>query len=132
MLSFRVIVALHPCRPVFSIPLPLLNPVLRILFQVPYAVTPVFAILTKTAGVVGVCFPFWKTLRPRRREVAFSFKFFLFTLLRTILHSPRTQLVCFQTIPHSLRKNTRGCGTLALGSVWPRVARIQGRMRLWL
>src|SRR5437016_4531108 len=49
MLSFPVIVALHSHRPVFSIPLPLLNPVLRMLFQVPYAVTPVFAILTKTA-----------------------------------------------------------------------------------
>src|SRR2546430_6731665 len=53
MLSFRVIVALHPCRPVFSILLSPLNPVLRMLFQVPYAVTPVFAILTKTAGVWG-------------------------------------------------------------------------------
>src|SRR6266513_1318808 len=82
MLSFPVIVALHSRRPVFSIPLPLLNPVLRLLFQVPYAVTPVFAILTKTAGVVGVCFPFWKTLRPRRREVAFLFKFF-----HTLAHS---------------------------------------------
>jgi len=48
MLSFPVIVALHSRRPVFSISLPLLNPVLRMLFQVPYAVTPVFAILTKT------------------------------------------------------------------------------------
>src|SRR5437667_10665425 len=132
MLSFPVIVALHCRRPVFSIPLPLLNPVLRLLFQVPYAVIPVFAILTKTAGGVGACFPFWKTLRSRRREVAFSFKFFLFTLLRTLLHSPRTQLVCFQTIPHSLRKTTRGWGTLALGPMWSRVPRIQGRMMLWL
>src|SRR6184192_2718376 len=70
MLSFPVIVALHSRRPVFSIPLPLLNPVLRMLFQVPYAVIPVFDILTKTAGGVGACFPFWKTLRSRRREVA--------------------------------------------------------------
>src|SRR5438477_2176648 len=109
MLSFPVIVALHSRGPVFSIPFPLLNPVLRMLFQVPYALTPVFAILTKTAGVWGgVFFPFWKTLRSRRREVAFSFKFFLFTPLRTLLHSPRTQLVCFQTIAHSLRKNTGG------------------------
>src|SRR5207244_12852888 len=37
-----------------SIPLPLLHPVLRILFQVPYSVTPVFATLTKTAGVWGI------------------------------------------------------------------------------
>src|SRR5436309_1886160 len=53
MLSFPVIVALHSPRPVFSISLPLLNPVLRMLFQVPYTATPVFAILTKTAGVGG-------------------------------------------------------------------------------
>src|SRR5437773_12315868 len=80
---FRPFAANHLAKPYFHSILPR-DRRSRLLFQVPYAVTPVFAILTKTAGVVGVCFPFWKTLRPRRREVAFSFKFFLFTFLRTI------------------------------------------------
>src|SRR6266704_4214188 len=35
---------------------------------------------------------------------------FLFTLLRTLLHSPKTQPFCFQAIPHSLPKITRGGG----------------------
>jgi len=34
----------------------------------------------------------------------------LFMLLRTLLHSRKTQLFCFQWIPHSLRKTTRGVG----------------------
>jgi len=33
--------------------------ILRTLFQVPYPATPLFATLTKTAGVWGVFFPFW-------------------------------------------------------------------------
>src|SRR6266478_1508020 len=35
---------------------------------------------------------------------------FLFTLLRTLLHSLKAQLFSFQAIPHSLRKTTRGGG----------------------
>src|SRR5258706_10675915 len=38
---------------------------------------------------------------------------FVFTLLRTLLHSSRTQPIYFQALPHSLPKNTRGGGTLA-------------------
>src|SRR5438876_6016732 len=45
------------------------------------------------------------TNRPRGR--ALSFKFFLFTPLRTLLHSSKTQLLRFQTFPHSLPKTTR-------------------------
>jgi hypothetical protein len=59
---------------------------------------------------VGVFFPIWKTFaRSRRRELAFLFKFFLFTLLRTFLHSRKTQLFCFQAIPHSLHKTPGAC-----------------------
>src|SRR5712692_5908723 len=35
---------------------------------------------------------------------------FLFIFLRTLLHAEKAQLFCFQAIPHSLRKNTRGWG----------------------
>ena len=38
------------------------SPILRTLFQVPYAASPVFATLTKTAGCAGVFFPFWNPL----------------------------------------------------------------------
>jgi len=50
----------------------------------------------------------WKTCASWPRGVAFLLKFFPFTLLRTLLHSPKTQLFCFQAIPHSLRKTTGG------------------------
>jgi hypothetical protein len=43
----------------------------------------------------------------------FSFKLFLFTILRTLLHRQKTQLFYFQAIPHSLPQNTRGGGCLA-------------------
>ncbi len=33
---------------------------------------------------------------------------FLFTFLHTLLHSSKSQLFCFQSIPHSLPKTTRG------------------------
>src|SRR6202158_4736059 len=36
---------------------------------------------------------------------------FVFIHLRTLLHSPRTHLLCFQSIPHSLRKTPGGWGT---------------------
>ncbi len=64
----------------------------------------------------GGCTPCW--LSPRDRDPysipTTHLKFFLFTLLRTLLHifafflhSPKTQLPCFQSFPHSLRKTTR-------------------------
>src|SRR6266851_9280267 len=36
---------------------------------------------------------------------------FLLIFLRTLLHSPKTQPLCFQAFPHSLPKTTRGGGT---------------------
>src|SRR5689334_18913082 len=129
MRSFRVIVALHRCRPVFSIPLPLLNPILRMLFQVPYPVSPVFGTLTKTAGVcTNNSHSGYSPLRTSR-FLSHSCEL-LCNLLRTLLYSPRTQLVCFQPIPYSLRKNIGG----GYPCFWFNVAessRIQGRMRLW-
>jgi len=38
---------------------------------------------------------------------------FLFTLLRTLLQAPKTQLLCFQAIPHSFPKTPGGGGTPA-------------------
>src|SRR5713101_3938780 len=66
----------------------------------------------------GGCTPRW--LSPRDRDPyslpTTHLKFFLFTFLRTLLHifafflhSPETQLPCFQSFPHSLHK-TRGVG----------------------
>src|SRR5260370_33204940 len=51
MLCFGVILAPPPRRPTFSLRLSLQRPVLRMLFQVPYPVSPLLATLAKTAGV---------------------------------------------------------------------------------
>src|SRR5690348_6417746 len=101
MLSFPVIVALHRCRPVFFIPLPLLNPILCMLFQVLYPVSPVFGTLTKTAGCVStIPIPdthhFAQAVSFHILPTSFAISWVLY------LYSPRTQLVCFQPIPHSL------------------------------
>ena len=48
--------------------------------------------------------------RPRSLPTT-HLRFFLFNFLRTPLHSPKTQLFCFQAIPHSLRKTPGGWGT---------------------
>src|SRR5881296_596704 len=49
---------------------------------------------------------------PRHSSLATRFKFFVFKLLRTLLHSCKTQLFCFQTIPDSFAKTPRvGGGT---------------------
>src|SRR6266566_6914361 len=40
-------------------------------------------------------------------------KFFLFKFLRTLLHASKCQRLCFQALPHSLRKTPGvGCGVL--------------------
>src|SRR5260370_15080597 len=44
------------------------------------------------------------------KHVVFSPNLCFFMLLRTILHSPKTQLLCIQSVPHSLPKTTRGGG----------------------
>ena len=48
--------------------------------------------------------------RPRSLPTT-HLRFFLFNFLCTPLHSPKTQLFCFQAIPHSLRKTPGGWGT---------------------
>src|SRR5216684_4167362 len=40
---------------------------------------------------------------------------FLFISLRTLLHSPKSQLFCFQTIPHSFAKTPGGRGVSITG-----------------
>src|SRR5438552_18071193 len=131
MLSFRVIVALHPCRPVFSILLSPLNPVLRILFQVPYSVTPVFAALTKTVRVWGIL-PILENLGASATR---SFSFIQALSFHTLAHSfalTKNSTRLFSNDSALFTQKHRGWGTLALGSMWPRVPRIQGRMMLWL
>jgi len=60
---------------------------------------------TKLGG--GYSCQFWKGLRGSATRTRFLFKFFLFTLLRTLLRSPKAQLFYFQSIPHSWPKTTR-------------------------
>jgi hypothetical protein len=67
-------------------------------------------LLRKLPGV-SPKFPFWNEFTPSETKepliARYCIKFFLFTFMRTFLHSAKTQLVCFHAIPHSLRK-TRG------------------------
>src|SRR6266851_22687 len=73
--------------------------------------------LTHSFYLDGGCTPRWLSLRDRDPYSipTTHLKFFLFTLLRTLLHifafflhSPKTQLPCFQSFPYSLQKTTRG------------------------
>src|SRR6267378_2960014 len=95
-----------------------LSPIFRIFFQVPYPATPLFATLTKTAGVctnnshsgthqsrvqsahLSDCLcplsPIPYTLSP--------FLSYSCALFCAFLHSPKLQLFSFQEIPHSLLK----------------------------
>ena len=43
-------------------------------------------------------------------------KFFLFKFLRTLLHAPKCQRLCFQAIPHSLHKTPGVGGTSSQGT----------------
>jgi hypothetical protein len=74
--------------------------------------SPLFATLTKTPGVRGHSSQFGKPARSRRQELTFLFKFFLFILFQTLLHSRKTQLVSFQAIPNSFTKTPGGGGYL--------------------
>jgi hypothetical protein len=76
--------------------------------------SPLFATLMKTPGVRGHSSQFGKPARSRRQELTFLFKFFLFTLFQTLLHSRKTQLVSFQAIPNSFTKTPGGGGTFRL------------------
>src|SRR6266568_5080447 len=75
------------------------------LFHFPYPINPVFATLTRTAGVYTNNSQLGTNLSP----LATAFKFFLFTLFHTLLRSSKTQLFSFHAVPHSLRK-TPGVG----------------------
>jgi hypothetical protein len=63
--------------------------------------------LTKTRGVEGIL-PVPERFHLERSQGAITLKFFLFTLLRTLLHSRKTQPFSFQALAHSLPKTTRG------------------------
>ena len=65
----------------------------------------------KKHGGGGYSSHFGKPCAVIATRTRFSFKFFLFTFLRTLLHLPKTQLSYFQAIPHSSAQNTRvgGC-----------------------
>jgi hypothetical protein len=71
------------------------------------SVSSLVAALTKNRGAVSVYSLLVPPLRPRSLPTT-HLKFFLFNLLRTPLHSQKTQLFCFQAIPHSLRKTAGG------------------------
>src|SRR5260370_17044793 len=66
------------------------------LFHFPYPVSPVFATLTRTAGVYTNNSQLGTNLSP----LAIGFKFFIFTFFQTLLHSPKDHLFSFQPIPN--------------------------------
>ena len=97
-----------------------LSPIFRIFFQVPYPATPLFATLTKTAGVYTNNSHFGSSRAQPRETLRASSTFRPFgrlselspflsdpcALFCTFLHSAKTQLVCFHAVPNSLSKNT--------------------------
>ena len=116
--SFKPNISLCPCPVASPVP-PQLSPVFRTLFQVPYPTSPVFAALTKTPGVWGHSSHFGTC---RRADVSMCRHFpipFLFTFLRTLLHSQKTQPVSFQALPHSLPETTRVGGGGPFHSIAP-------------
>jgi hypothetical protein len=69
--------------------------------------SPLESALTKTPGVGGHSSHSGRvTPSEAKGPLATILKFFLFIFLRTLLHSSKTQLSCFQAIPHSLAKTT--------------------------
>src|SRR6266699_7287690 len=81
------------------------------LFHFPYPLSPLLATLTKTAE----CVPTIPRLElvTGHLSLAIVLKLFLFTFLRTLLHASKCQRLCFQALPHSLRKTPGvGCGVL--------------------
>jgi hypothetical protein len=73
----------HSFPPVFP-----WSPIFRTFFQVPYPVTPLFATLTKTAGVCTQNSPFWNRFTPSLAEEPF-------------ITRHRIQVLSFQILPHS-------------------------------
>ena len=74
-------------------------------FIFPYPASPVFATLTRTAGV----YTNNSQLGTNFLSLATGFKFFIFTSFRTLLHSRKAQLFSFHALPDSSRK-TPGVG----------------------
>jgi len=62
-------------------------------------------------------------------SLAAILKFFLFTLLRTLLRSPKTQPFSFQALPHSLPKTTRGGGVRRPSLHFSRLLGLRGQTR---
>src|SRR6266699_1423101 len=100
----------------FPATLPKNLPVSLIIATLPksLSVTPVFATLPRPPGGsilranrLSILFPASHPPVPLSHFPAIPF---LFTLLRTLLHSPKPQHFCFQPLPHSLQKTTRGGG----------------------
>src|SRR5215471_5579044 len=66
-----------------------LPPIFRIFFQVPYALTPVFLTLTKSAGVYGVSSPSGNPLAASSIFISiFAFRFSCFVLRVSLSHFP--------------------------------------------
>src|SRR5437588_10468426 len=93
----------------FSKPLTFLHPVLRTLFQVPYPVSPAFAALTKTPGVWGYSSRFGRACAVAPTRTRISFKLFLFTFLRTLLHRQKLNSFLFKRL-RTLCPKTPGVG----------------------
>jgi hypothetical protein len=88
--------------------------IFRIFFQVPYPATPLFATLTKTAGVYtnnshsGThVSPVFNPIPYPQRPIPFCFTFLRtpFALFCTFLRFAESQLLYFQAVPHSPSKN---------------------------
>jgi len=75
------------------------------LFHFPYPVSPVFATLTRTAGVDTNN----SQLGTNLSSLAIGFKFFIFIFFRILLHSRKDQFFSFHALPDSLHK-TPGVG----------------------
>jgi hypothetical protein len=75
-------------------------------------VSPVFATHTKTAGVWPNSSQFGTQSPLISSPIPYSLPSipFIFILLQTLLRAQKTQLFCFQVIPHSLRKTPGGEG----------------------
>jgi hypothetical protein len=88
------------------------------LFHFPYPLSPFLATHTKSAGVYpnnshsGTQRSHTASLPSSHRPLPTSSPFpsYSCALLCTFLHLPKTQLICFHAIPHSLQKNARGGG----------------------
>jgi len=108
LLHFLCLSPRIPVDLTFSKPLTFLHLVLRTLFQVPYPVSPAVATLTNCRGW-GYSSHFGK-FAGCGDENSHFIQALSFHILAHSFAPPKTQLVSFQSIPHSLPKTTRGGG----------------------